>query len=253
MLTGALSRYLLDPVGIAILILVGAVIAEHYKRHRLARGLVIGTLAFLTAFAVLPVDDMLARPLESRYPRPALPARVDGIVVLNSNLGPAITASRGVIPEKGGLVRMLAGAELARRYPRARVVFSGIVQREEPLRGVEIASVRDFFRAEGIAPDRIVIEDRSVDTGTNLRFTKALVKPKPGEHWVLVTSAMHLPRAMAVTRNLSWTMIPWASDYETTAGWHLRSLKAPSDGLMTVDHALHEWIGRLIYVLTGRA
>jgi uncharacterized SAM-binding protein YcdF (DUF218 family) len=252
LLSGALSRFLLDPVGIAILALLGAILAERYGRLRLARGLVIGTVLFLTAFCVLPLDDILARPLENRYPRPALPARVDGIVVLSGSVKPYITASRGVMPANASVMRMLAGADLARRYPQAKLVFSGIVYRQGHLRQVEIESVLAFFRSQGIPPQRVIIESRSLDTDTNLSFSRALVKPKPDESWILVTSAMHLPRAMTVAKRLGWTMIPWASDYETPAEWRWRNWKSPADSLVTVDKAMHEWVGRLVYGLTGR-
>lgn len=249
---GALSRFLFDPIGITILLLVGAVIADRYGRQRLARGLVGGTLAFLVILTQLPVDDMLARPLEDRYPRPALPARVDGILVLSGALKPYITESRGVMPDSGSIMRMLAGAELARRYPKARFVFSGTAAAAGHQREVEFASAEAFFRAQGIAPGRTIYETRSTDTDENIAFSKALLQPKPGETWVLVTSAMHMPRAMAVARKDGWPMIPWAADYQTTAEWHLRNWKTPADGFETIDKALHEWFGRLVYAVTGR-
>jgi uncharacterized SAM-binding protein YcdF (DUF218 family) len=252
MLIEILSRYLLDPVGIAILILVGALVAERYERRKLARGLVAGTALFLAAFYLLPLDDMLARPLENKYPRPALPAHVDGIVVLSGGVKPNIYASRGVMADNGSVMRMIAGAELARRYPAARFVFSGSTGGGPRMQQAEFASVEQFYRSLGVAPGRTIIERNSLDTSQNLRFTKKLVNPKPGETWVLVTSAMHMPRAMAVANGIGWKMVPWPSDYDTTADWHMRNWKAPSDGLLTVNHALHEWIGRLVYAVTGR-
>jgi uncharacterized SAM-binding protein YcdF (DUF218 family) len=252
MLIESLSRYLLDPVGIAILILVGALAAERYEKRKLARGLVAGTALFLAAFYLLPLDDMLARPLENRYARAALPAHVDGIVVLSGGVKPYIYASRGVMPDSASVMRMVAGAELARRYPTARFVYSGTTGGSAQLREAEFASVEQFFRGVGIAPGRTIYERASLNTIQNLRFTRRLVNPKPGETWVLVTSAMHMPRAMAIADQLGWKMLPWPSDYETTTGWHMRSWKAPSDGLQTVDRALHEWVGRLVYAITGR-
>jgi len=253
MLTETLSRYLLDPVGIAILILVGALVAERYERRKLARGLVAGTALFLAAFYLLPLDDMLARPLESKYARPVLPAHVDGIVVLSGGVKPYIFASRGVMADNATVMRMIAGADLARRYPMARFVFSGTSGVGARMRDAEFTSVEQFFRSLGVAPGRTIYERASLDTVQNLRFTKQLVNPKPGETWVLVTSAMHMPRAMAVANGLGWKMLPWPSDYETTANWHMRNWKAPSDGLVTVDRALHEWVGGLVDAVTGQS
>jgi hypothetical protein len=56
----------------------------------------------------------------------------------------------------------------------------------------------------GIPRARILLEDRSRNTVENAIFSKALVQPKPGERWLLVTSAHHLPRAIGVFRKMGF-------------------------------------------------
>ncbi len=60
-----------------------------------------------------------------------------------------------------------------------------------------------------------MLEDQSRDTWENAVFTKALVKPKPGQRWLLVTSAWHMPRAMGVFRKAGFPVEPWPVDYRT--------------------------------------
>src|SRR5882672_10063963 len=90
-------HHLFDPVVGAIVFLAASVVAGHYGRIVLARGLVIFTALGLTALAALPLASLVAKPLEDAYPRPAAPpAHVDGIVVLSGGIRTGIARSRGV-------------------------------------------------------------------------------------------------------------------------------------------------------------
>ena len=88
----------------------------------------------------------------------------------------------------------------------------------------------------------------------NAAKTKALVGPKPGERWLLVTSASHMPRAMGVFRKVGFPVEPWPVDYRTV-GWSdaLRLMESPAEGLRRLDLAVHEWMGLIAYRLTGRS
>jgi uncharacterized SAM-binding protein YcdF (DUF218 family) len=79
------------------------------------------------------------------------------------------------------------------------------------------------------------------------------VKPGPGEVWLLDTSAIHMPRAMAVAGKLGWTMVPWPSDYVTAPGADPTDLFDVGGNLGLTDYAMHEWIGMLAYRLSGKA
>ena len=247
-----LIHHLLDPVSIATLVLIGALVAEHFAKRMLARGLVAGTALALLAFSFLPFDALLAKPLEDAYPRAALPAQIDGIVVLSGGSRATVPDSRGVVSDNPSLLRMAAGAELARRYPHARFMFSGVSSGSPHATAVEIAMAERYFQSLGVAPGRTIYERRSLDTWENLLNSKALAKPRPGETWVLVTSALHMPRAMGVARRLGWAMLPWPSDYETSAHLGSQPFGIPSRRLSTMTFALHEWVGMLIYEIEGR-
>jgi uncharacterized SAM-binding protein YcdF (DUF218 family) len=89
-------------------------------------------------------------------------------------------------------------AVLARRYPNARIVFSG---GNANLVSSDAAKEADFampvFESFGFAKDRLIMERRSRNTYENAKFSNALVSPKSGEQWLLVTSAHHMPRSFA--------------------------------------------------------
>ena len=248
-----LTRYLFDPLAWVFYLLIAAVVAgQVFNNTELQKGLVIATAALLFALMVIPFDQMIARPLENRYPRPALPAHVDGIVVLDGGLMPNIYLSRGVTGANPSVLRMVAGVELARRFPQAKFVFSGTSGRTPSDQEREHRTAEAFLLALGMAPGRTIFERTSRDTGQNLANSKAQLQPKDGETWLLVTSALHMPRAMAIADKIGWKMVPWPSDYISTAHSNGIRISYPSEGLMGIDAALHEWVGAVAYRLTGR-
>ena len=249
-----LSRYLFDPLAWVLYLMFAALVAEHFKRAKLHRALLGIAAVFLFALMILPLDQDLARPLEDQYPRPARPMHVDGIVILDGGLASGIFASRGVIGPNATAARMIAGADLARRFPGAKLVYSGTSDLAPAIQARERATATFLMAALGISPARVIWDLRSRDTGENLVNSQQLVHPKPGETWMLVTSAVHMPRAMAIASKLGWQMTPWPADYISTSGpGPSFQIEYPSKGLMNFDNALHEWVGLAVYKLTGRA
>jgi uncharacterized SAM-binding protein YcdF (DUF218 family) len=117
----------------------------------------------------------------------------------------------------------------------------------------EAGAVRRFAGALGIDPDRILVEDRSRTTEENAAFSKALVEPKPGERWLLVTSAWHMPRAVGCFRQAGFGVTAYPVDFRTRGASDARRPFAfVSDGLRRVDVAAREWAGLLAYRLAGR-
>ena len=84
-------------------------------------------------------------------------------------------------------------------------------------------------------------------------MTKALVRPEPGQRWLLVTSAIHMPRAVGCFRRAGFPVEPYPVDWQTGSAADLLSpFEAVSAGLGLTDMAMREWTGLLIYWLTGR-
>ena len=205
-------------------------------------------LVVLAGFLAVP----LARNWEDRYPRPPLPAHVDGILVLGSGFDTALFRARGAPATNDGIWRLEAGFAVARRYPGARLVFTGGSGALGGAPFSEAETARIILNEMGQDPKQLILEDRSRNTYENILFSKAIVKPKPGEVWLLATAAMHMPRAMAIARKLDWPMTPWPSDYFTapSGGGNLLSV---TGNFAYIDYVVHEWIGLLAYRLSGKA
>jgi uncharacterized SAM-binding protein YcdF (DUF218 family) len=246
-----LIHHLFDPVIGAIVLLVASLVAGHFHRTALARGLVIFTALVLVALGTLPLASLVARPLEDANPRPVkLPAHIDGIVVLSGGIRIGVIGTRGALSDSPTNLRMAAAAELARRYPGARLVFSGTSGGPPP--DYEFMLAEQTFRALGIAPGRVLYEKQSLNTWENLVFCQRMLQPKPGETWVLVTSATHMRRAMGVARRIGWTMVPWPSDYDSAADLQHQPRDFASRNLLILTVALHEWIGLAVYAFQDK-
>jgi uncharacterized SAM-binding protein YcdF (DUF218 family) len=236
---------LLAPSHLLLWLALATALALLLRRERLGRWLAVLTAALLVVFGVLPLGEWLAQPLEGQYPRPAAPAHVDGVLTLGGGLGDEILLTRRAPATATSEARLVSTYELARRYPTARIVFSGGWGRTP-----DAAAAAYVFGQMGLDPARLTLESRSRNTFENLAFSKALVQPKPGEVWLLATSALQMPRAMAVARRVGWPLIPWPTDYLTSPKPRrlgpLEYLDI-SGHLFELDQAAHEWIGLWAY------
>jgi uncharacterized SAM-binding protein YcdF (DUF218 family) len=222
---------------------------------RAGRALAFASLIVLAIFGLSPVGNALMIPLEDRFPRwDAARGAPDGIIVLGGAISPDVSAARDEVALNEAAERLTVAAELARRYPAVRIVFSGgsgaLIYDE----GAEAPFALRLLEDLGIPRARILLEDRSRNTVENAIFSKALIQPKPGERWLLVTSAHHLPRAIGVFRKMGFPVEPYPVDWRTRgAADALRPFATLGDGLRRSDTAVREWVGLAVYWLTGRS
>lgn len=245
--------FFIQPLNFVILLLFAGLVATALGRRRLAAASSAVAFAILALSVWTSLGAMLLNPLEERYPKPAFPPKVDGIVVLGGGFEGAINLARGGYELNSGGDRYVEAAILARRYPAAKIVVTGGVG-SLILKGEGDADTAlRLFTALGVPRDRLVLENRSRNTYENAVFTKEMVTPKPGETWLLVTSAFHMPRAKALFDKAGFATVPWPVDYRTS-GREGVSLFADNavDALQATTLAIREWTGLFAYWLTGR-
>lgn len=170
------------------------------QRNRLGTAVVtLGTMP-LVMLAFLPIGLWLLVPLEDRFPPPEqLPDRPDGIVVLAGAEEPAISQARAQPTISDSAERLTAMVEVARRYPEARLLYTGAA-----------ASItRALLARQGFDASRVVFEPEARDTCENGLFSKRLADPTPGEQWLLVTSARHMLRSVGIFRAVDWSVTPY--------------------------------------------
>ncbi|MDE2373227.1 MAG: YdcF family protein, partial [Hyphomicrobiales bacterium] len=101
--------------------------------------------------------------------------------------------------------------------------------------------------------DRLTAEEQSRNTIENAVYSRLIANPKPGERWLLVTSAAHMPRAIAAFRAAHFTVEAYPVDWRTSGPVDVsRPFPLLSEGLAQTDTAVHEWIGLLAYWVAGK-
>lgn len=232
---------------------VGVALAIVWRWRRVGFRVLFFAGAALVALAVLPIGPALVGALEARFPPPAEPTeRVDGVVLLGGAFHTGLAEARGEVSLNDGAERLLAFIELARRYPDARLAFTGGNGRLAPGRLTEAELFLRALAQVGFADGRIVVEDRSRSTWENALLLRDAVQPRPGERWLLVTSAWHMPRAIGSFRKAGWNVVAWPVDYRTAPGAGFDLNFDVVDGLAAFELAAHEWLGLLGYWLLDR-
>ena len=244
---------LAQPSNLVVFVTATGVLALLLGRLKVARWLLYPAAAALLVISLLPVGQWLLLPLENRFPPPAEPpVDVDGIIVLGGGIELGVSERRGMATFRDTGERYISLLELAGRYPEARVVFSGGRGWFADTELSEAKVMRSFLRSHGLHEERVIFEDRARNTHENALLAKPLAAPAPGERWLLVTSAHHMPRAVGAFRQVGWPVIPYPVDFRTSGEFSL--LGAPDAGQRwrELDQAVRSWIGLIAYRLTGR-
>jgi uncharacterized SAM-binding protein YcdF (DUF218 family) len=243
-----------QPISLLLLLMIASLLAGLLRRRRSSLVLLAAGLLILGVFGWTTAGALMLKPLEQRFQRPAtLPPNVAGIVVLGGAFEGRVNQVRGGYELGDAADRMTEAAMLALRYPQARLVISGGSGTILSQRAGDGETAPPFFEALGIPRARVIIDTQSRNTAENATEAKRVAAPAPGETWLLVTSAFHMPRSMALFREAGFPVTAWPVDFRTAGD---ESFGLCRDSELTcfknATLALREWIGLLAYWLTGR-
>lgn len=246
--------YLLLPSNLLIGLGFAGVLLMATRWKRIGIGMAATSLTLLAAAGILPVGDLLGRPLENRFPQwDGHGGAPHGIIVLGGNISSGLSRDHGEAVTFSDGARILAMLKLARAYPEARVVYSGGDASLFGNKSAEASFVGPLLDSFGVPSNRVTLEPRSRNTAENADFTKALIKPNPGERWLLVTSAQHMPRAVGCFRKVGFPVEAYPVGWRIEKQSDLLGLKTFSERLARLDSAAYEWIGLLAYWMTDRS
>lgn len=250
-----IAWFLAQPSNAMLLLLLLATALLWTSWARAGRRLVLASALLLLITGLSPLGHVMLLPLEDRFqpadltqgPAPA------GIIVLGGSEDTLVGRARGVTALNEAAERLTEAAVLARRFPQARIVFTGGAAQLLYEGRSEAAGAEALLTGLGVERERLLLEDQARDTYENALLTKALVGPMPGERWLLITSGFHMPRAMGCFRAVGFTVEPWPVDYRTRGpADRFRFFDRPSEGWRRVDIATREWAGLVAYRLAGR-
>jgi uncharacterized SAM-binding protein YcdF (DUF218 family) len=215
------------------------------------RRLLVVVIVLFAIAGLSPLGNVLLHPLESRFPVwDASKGAPDGIVVLGGPIDADVSVAHGMPVTVGGADRLIQAAALARRYPNARVLFTGGSANLLSNDAKEADFAAEILTSLGVAKDRLILERLSRNTYENAVFSKAIVTPKAGERWLLVTSAYHMPRSVGLFRKVGFPVEPYPVDWRVGDVFDFDGVVI--QGLRRTDIAVREWMGLIAYRLRGR-
>ena len=219
-----------------------------YGRRLLA--VLVVSVFLLTLF---PIGSWLLHPLENRFAHnPELPEKIDGIVVLGGSIEPETSLAWQQLEINYSGERLTSFAELARRYPEAKLVFTGgnsSLSRNKP---DEASILKLHLRHLGLDLKRIEFENLAKNTAENASYTKQLVNPAINSSWLLITSAFHMPRSVGVFCQTGWRLIPYPVDHQTNPNDLFKIEFNLLGHASQLNQAVHEWLGLIAYYLAGK-
>jgi len=165
-----------------------------------------------------------------------------------------MSAAHGMPVIGGAADRIVGAAALAHRYPNARIVYTGGSPNLISNDAKEADYATALFEGLGVAKSRLILERQSRNTYENAQFSRLVAMPKPGERWLLVTSAYHMPRSMELFRKAGFPVEAYPVDWQAAAGGPggFGFYVIAHYGLQAVDIAVREWLGLIAYRIAGR-
>ena len=243
--------FFVTPSNVLLLALLAALAFWILSFRTIAATLGMASIVGLALAAWSPLGPFALSVLENRFPRTALPENVAGIIMLGGAVDTHISHDRDTLVLNEAGERIVEARILAARYPEAEIFLpggGGHLSNDGSLTESELA-LRALMDA-GVPAERLAMEELSRNTCENARETAAALAARASGTWILLTSASHMPRAVACFRTTELAVLPYPVDYRTgSAGAYWPG--TASSGLATTDLAAHEWIGLVSYRLAG--
>ena len=214
------------------------------KRPVAGRRALLAGIGISAVIGWLPLPNALLRHMESQHPAPqgSLQPYV-GVVVLGGAIGiPYGEQDLRRYTLDASAQRMTAPVALLRQYPHLLMLFSG-GQSDVIARETSVAdAAREFYASMGVSPDRLLYERAARNTYENAVLSARLPGVDKTKPWLLVTSAWHMPRSIALFQRQGWNVTPYPVDYRTGSftPWSNFSI---AEGAQRWDMLLHEVVG----------
>ena len=248
-----LTWLFLSPDSLLLILIVFSLILLYLGKTRLAKTTLTTTSLLLILISLFPIGEWLLFPLESHFQtNPALPEKIDGIIVLSGAENAELSSIWKQIELNAAVERDLTFIQLAERYPTAKLIFtggSGSLTKQE-FKGADVAE--KLFRQLDLDAKKITFERESRNTYENIIFSKNIIKPNKNENWILITTGWHMPRSVGISCKSGWPVIPFPVDHQTKKDDLFRIDFDLSKNLKTLKTGMKEWMGLFAYYLSRK-
>jgi uncharacterized SAM-binding protein YcdF (DUF218 family) len=242
------------PVSVVLMLSVVALVMLQRGMKRAASSVLAVAISLLWIASTPMVAEGLYRGLESRHPAQSLDRvpEADCIVLLGGAVGaplaPRVEADLG-----DPIDRVYKSAQLYRAGKARSLIVTAGNQPWSQSPWAEADLIRDLLMEWGVPKDAIFLEGSSRNTRENAIYSKNLIDSIHCKESLLVTSAAHMPRALAAFRSVNASVIPVSTDVriiEKNVPGAMDFLPSAGALAMTSD-AIREWIGQWVYSLQG--
>ena len=251
--TSKIIWLLISPDNILLILIILSLFFLSIGKQKLAKILLSTTTGLLITLSFFPVGEWLLYPLESRFQNnPVLPEKINGIIVLSGAEDTERSHLWKQVELGSAAERDFAFLALARKYPKAKLIFTGgtgsLIQQE--YKAADVA--KTLFEQQGFDTTKIIFERESRNTYENVIYSKKIVNPIKNENWILITTGWHMPRSVGIFCKTKWPVIPYPVDHQTKKNNLFRIGFDLLNNLYTLKTAMKEWVGLLAYYLTDK-
>jgi uncharacterized SAM-binding protein YcdF (DUF218 family) len=245
--------FLEQPLNWVFTLMLLATLLAYGRRVTLARRLYVCGAAIIVMTGVVAAPEVLIKKLEDAYPREAIDiSSCEGAIVLGGAFDSGLRSlERNQVLLSGAGERVTTAVALARLYPKLKILHVGYSGALDERGWSEAERAARFFDEQGVAPGRVLYENQSRDTYENATLSRQVEGVDATKPWLLITSARHMPRAMAAFRKAGWNVVAWPVDYATGHSVNYLDFSVLG-GASRWQTVLHELLGLALYRVTGR-
>jgi uncharacterized SAM-binding protein YcdF (DUF218 family) len=232
------------------LLVLGLLFLLFTRFQRIGKGIVAAGMVLLAVFSFAPVPGLMGKSLEHRYWPVNRATDLKGVHYI-AVLGSGYTSDYRLPPNSRlnptALARLVEGIRLHRMIPESRLIFSGAAVFETEPSAEGYAKTAELL---GVDRKKMILVTDPKDTVGEAHRINAVVGNEP---FVLVTSAVHMPRALALFKKQGARPIPSPADYRKveSPAVHPSDFFPNSENLVTARYAWHEYLGMVWAKLNG--
>jgi len=244
----------ISPLGTCFVLVVLGMILVRMRHRRYGYGAVATGLVWLLVWSLPYPSFWLCAVVERTYPQQSIAAyaKVDAIVVL----GGGMQGRRSDVVKRPELMQAADRYWFAAQLYRAdRAPWIVVAAGSDPADGqIEADAAAEFLRDLAVPTTALLLDRQSRNTWENAVYSEDLLRRHELRTLLLVTSALHMPRALATFRKRGMDAIPAPADFSAppSGPWQQRWLPS-ADALATSGRAMKEIVGLWAYRFGGMA
>jgi uncharacterized SAM-binding protein YcdF (DUF218 family) len=239
---------LVYPLGMAILLTIGGIVLNFVNCRSLSTLLTVVAVIQLWVFSTPYVSNHLLAALEQQISREESQSAEVAIV-----LGGMLREGRNGVDLTDAADRALQAARLYRAHMVKHILVSGGNQPTDFASVPEARRISELLVEWGVPPQAIFVEDNSRSTWENAKNSKVIWDQQRFASGFLITSAAHMPRALAVFRKAGFHVVAKPTDFHSVATPRFNAIDMLPDvsALESSTLVIKETIGHTVYWLRG--